>query len=848
VRTSLLLFRPSRLAQLAVTLTVATAVVMTGLGAAKPAASEAATLPAGFQETVAFSGLVSPTSVRFASDGRVFVGERSGVIKVYDSLSDRTPSVFADLRTNVHSFRDRGLTGMALDPAFPVRPFVYVAYTYDAAIGQGAPRWGRPGDTADNCPAEVGATTKGCVVSGRLSKLTAEGDTMAGAEQVLVNDWCQQFPSHSTGDIVFGADGALYMSGGDGASFDWTDSGQVGNPCGDPAGQGGAFRAQDQRIGSDPVNLNGSIIRVDPDTGEALADNPQAGSADLNARRTIATGVRNPFRMATRPGTDEVWFGDVGWADWEEINRITPGGRMTDFGWPCREGAAGAVQAKYSYSQYALCKQWTTGYTNPYYPMYHRASIIAGDKCTNTGASSTTGLAFYNGGNYPALYDNALFFADRSRGCIYAMPKGANGLPDPNKRLVFVQGAASVVDLEIGPNGDLFYVDIEGGTIRRVRYYNGNQPPVAVARATPPNGPAPLVTTLDATGSADPEKGALSYAWDLNGDGAYDDATGATVEHTVSEEGSFPVGLQVTDPQGSISTDTVIVTAGNMPPVPVIDTPAQGATWAVGDDVKFSGHATDLDEGDLPGTSLTWSLTIQHCATLALESCHAHPITEWAGTGAASFDAPDHEYPSHLVLKLTATDADGATASTERALYPRTIKAGATANWAGIRLYMEGALIPVGGVTVIAGSAHTVSAPESQVVGGLTYQFASWSDGGEPTHNIVANGKMPVATYRAVTSIKGSVSAGSIRRGQPVTVNGQLLRGNIAIGAMPVQLYSRPAWSNGAWVLADNLKTAANGTVKLTQTPVKSTEYQLRFTGSGGHLASQSPIVRMSVR
>jgi glucose/arabinose dehydrogenase len=849
VRNSLSLFRPSRLAQLAVAATVAAAVAVTGLGTAKPTVSEAATLPAGFQETVAISGLVNPTSIRFASDGRVFVGERSGMIKVFDSLSDKTPTVFADLRTQVHSFWDRGLTGMALDPAFPVRPFVYVAYTYDAAIGGTAPRWGKPGDTADNCPATIGATKNGCVVSGRLSKLTAEGDTMAGSEQVLIEDWCQQFPSHSTGDIVFGADGALYMSGGDGASFNWTDNGQVGNPCGDPAGDGGAFRAQDQRTPGDPTGLNGSIIRVDPDTGAAMPGNPQAGSADENAARTIATGVRNPYRMTARPGTDEVWFGDVGWADWEEINRITPSASMTDFGWPCREGAvaSGAVGGK-SYGEYAQCKKYTTGYTNPHYPMFHRSAIVAGDGCNNTGSSSTTGLAFYNGGNYPAQYDGALFFADYSRRCIYAMPKGANGLPDPNKRHVFVQAAAYPVDLEIGPNGDLFYVDITGGTIRRVRYYNGNQPPTALAKATPPNGPAPLTTTLDGTGSADPEKGELRYDWDLNSDGAYDDATGATVEHTFTEEGSFPVGLQVTDPQGSIATDTIIVTAGNSPPVPIIDTPKVGATWAVGDSVQFSGHASDADEGTLPGTSLTWSLTIEHCATTNIESCHAHPISEWEGTDTASFDAPDHEYPSHLVLKLTATDADGATSTVERELYPRTVKANARVNWAGLQLRLDGAVMPNGGETVIAGSTHTISAPETQVVGGVTYQFAGWSDGGEATHNIVANGVAPLATYRVTTNMKASVSAGSIKKGQAVTVTGQLLRGNVAVGGLTVQVYSRPSWSNGAWVLAGNLKTAADGKAKLTQKPAKNTEYQFRFTGSGGHLASQSPIVRMSVR
>ena len=78
----------------------------------------------------------------------MFVAEKSGLIKVFDSLSDTTPTVFADLRTNVHNFWDRGLLGLALHPNFPTQPYVYVLYTHDAPIGGTAPRWGRRGRDA----------------------------------------------------------------------------------------------------------------------------------------------------------------------------------------------------------------------------------------------------------------------------------------------------------------------------------------------------------------------------------------------------------------------------------------------------------------------------------------------------------------------------------------------------------------------------------------------------------------------------------------------------------------------------------------------------------------------------
>ena len=140
---------PARSASLLVLALVAATLVF-GLTAS------AATLPSGFQETVVLSGLTEPTAVRFAPDGRVFVIEKGGQVKVFDSLSDPTASVYADLRTKVHSHDDRGLLGLALDPNFPAVPDIYVSYAHDAAIGGTAPRWGTPGANSDPCPTPPG--------------------------------------------------------------------------------------------------------------------------------------------------------------------------------------------------------------------------------------------------------------------------------------------------------------------------------------------------------------------------------------------------------------------------------------------------------------------------------------------------------------------------------------------------------------------------------------------------------------------------------------------------------------------------------------------------------------------
>jgi glucose/arabinose dehydrogenase len=738
--------------------------VTTALVVSSTPVAQGATLPPGFQETIAFSGLTQPTVVRFAADGKVFVAEKRGVIKVFDSLADPTPDVFADLNVNVYNFWDRGLLGMALAPNFPTDPYVYVLYAYDHELGSTAPapRWGTPGAYSDPCPSPPGATTDGCVVSARLSRLQANGNVMTGPEQVLVEDWCQQYPSHSIGTVEFGRDGSLYATGGDGASFNFTDYGQDGsplNPCGDPPGtvgsvlspptaEGGALRSQDLRTTGDPVSLDGSVIRVDPATGNGLPDNPLAASTDPNERRIIAYGQRNPFRFTTRPGTDELWLGDVGWNNWEEINRILdPLGSVENFGWPCYEGEV--RQSGYDGANLSICENLYGApgdETTPYHTYNHSSRVVANETCP-TGSSSIAGLEFAAAPNsYPAKYDGALFFADYSRDCIWAIPLGVDRQPAPGQIETFVASAANPVHLETGPNGDLFYVDFDGGTIRRITYVSTNHAPTAVAQATPTTGSAPLTVAFDGTGSSDPDPGdTLSYAWDLDGDGASDDSTAAQPTFTYTTQGSYTATLRVTDLDGASDTASVTITVGNTAPTATINLPTAGTTWQVGTVVNFSGSATDAQDGALPSSALNWDLVLQHCPS----NCHSHPLQSYAGVASGSFTAPDHDYPSYLELRLTATDSGGLAHTATMRLDPRTVVLTFQTNPGGLELTVNGTSAKTTfSRTVIVGSSNTLIAPTPQTKGRKSYSFQSWSDGGAQTHNIVAPATATTYTAR----------------------------------------------------------------------------------------------------
>jgi glucose/arabinose dehydrogenase len=717
-----------------------------------PPAARAAVVPTGFQDEQVWGGLTNPVNIEFAPDGKVFVGEKGGEIKVFDSIADTTPSAFGTgLAPAVHDFWDRGMLGLAIDPQFPTRPYVYVLYTYDHILGSSSPppQWG------DGCPNPPGATDQGCVVSGRLSRLTADttGTRMvAGSERVLIEDWCQQFPSHSIGDLAFGPDGALYVSGGDGASFNYVDHGQTGNPCGDPMGgagisddEGGALRSQDQRTAGDPVTLDGTVIRIDASTLASLPGGTPALTD--NAGRIIATGMRNPFRITTRPGTSEVWLGDVGWGTWEEINRILPGGAVENFGWPCYEG--NGQQPGYRDANLAICNNLAASQvTAPIHQWLH-GGPLAGTGCVGTG-SAAAGVAFSDpAGNYPAAYDNGLFFADYTRSCIGLIPAGAGGLPDPAQAQTFATGASGIVELEIGPDKNLWWADL-GGTVHRFTFTSGNQAPIARISANPTSGPVPLTVSFDGRESSDPDADdtIASYAWDLNGDGTYGDATGATATHTYTTAGSYNASLRVTDSRGLVSDPaSVTITAGNTPPTAVIDTPAPTRTWTVGDTIGFSGHASDAQDGTLPATRLSWSLILHHCATPT--DCHTHDVQDFPEVASDSFTAPDHEYPAWIELQLTATDSGGLTDTASVRLDPQTVALTFQTSPGGLTLTVNGAPAKTAFTrTVIIGSKNTISAITPQTKGRKVYSFVSWSDGGAQTHDVIAPATATTYTAR----------------------------------------------------------------------------------------------------
>src|SRR5688572_5993540 len=235
----------------------------------------AATLASGFSETLIAGGLRKPTAMAFAPDGRLFVCEQDGALRVIKNGA-LLAAPFASLTVN--SVGERGLLGVAFDPGFESNRFVYVYYT---------------------------ATTPN--VHNRVSRFTAIGDVAQGNETILMDLEPLGATNHNGGAIHFGVDGKLYIAVGE-----------------------NAVSSNSQTL----ANRLGKILRINAD-GSIPADNPFYNQASGVNRSIWALGLRNPFTFAVEPVSGSLHINDVGQSTWEEINLGVAG---ANYGWPATEG------------------------------------------------------------------------------------------------------------------------------------------------------------------------------------------------------------------------------------------------------------------------------------------------------------------------------------------------------------------------------------------------------------------------------------------------------------------------------------------------------------------------------
>jgi len=600
-----------------------------------PALGASILLPT-FADVLVASGFTNPTQMAFSPDGRLFVLEAAGNVRVIKN-GTLLPTPFLTL--NVSTAGERGVLGIAFDPDFDDNQYVYIYYTSP----QGP--------------------------HNRVSRFRASGDVAESGETILVDlPNMISFNNHNGGCLQFGPDGKLYIAVGD-------------------FGSGLYSQSMDYPMGK--------MLRINTD-GSIPTDNPFYGSATGINQAIWMLGLRNPYTFAIQPGTGRMFVDDVGLSSWEEIDEGIRGG---NFGWPETEGPHNDPRFEkpfYTYTHYVGC--------------------------------AVTGGVFYNPSTpaYPSDFVGDYFFTDYCGGWIKTIDPGTKIVTD------FATGIVNPTDLDVGPDGALYYVLHTVGEIHKIIYAATQGPVFSQQPASQIVASGESVTFAVAASGTPP----LTYQWQRNAT----DIPGATAPtYTLDTaritDNAAKFRCRVSDVNGpSLSNEAVLTVVAGSHPTAHITSPGPG-NYSAGKTYNFSGTGVDPDDGPLPGSAFTWEIKFWHDDG----NLHSHPAYGPV-TGAVSFTAsvPDRGEISPNVwyrVYLTVKDAQGLTGKDSMDYHPYTSTITLVTNPPGLQLKVDG--VPVTSpysFKGVVGMKRDIEAVSPQTVNGRTWTFFSWCDGGAALH------------------------------------------------------------------------------------------------------------------
>jgi glucose/arabinose dehydrogenase len=368
--------------------------------------ASAAILPDGFSEFPVTASIASGTRIEFSPDGKLFVLDQAGACEVYEgsgatNWTKLQANFFADTPLNVNTNLGGGLLGIAFDPDYANNRFVYFYYTMEGT----PPR-------------------------NRLERYTANaaGDrALPGSSALLMEFEDLSTASHIGGALRFGPDGKLYVGIGDNLT-----------------------PANSQLI----TNRFGKILRLNPDPNNPIpADNPTsidgiAGTTTGDNRAIWCAGLRNPFSLAFKPGTNEMYINDVGEITWEEIN---VGAQGANYGWSVTEGPFDEASFP--------------NFTHPIVYYHHSDPNLVHPPPGGFTGRAVTGGVFYVTSNhtFPLDYAGDYFFADNVSDWIRRFDAASNTIH------AFAAVTGAPVDLALGPDGALYYLSRSSGRVFRVQ-------------------------------------------------------------------------------------------------------------------------------------------------------------------------------------------------------------------------------------------------------------------------------------------------------------------------------------------------------------------------------------------
>lgn len=640
--------------------------------------------PPGFQALKLYGKLNSPTSMAIAPDGRVFVCQQSGEVRVFknDSLLD-----FAFVTVPTRVYDEEGLSGIALDPDFAKNGFVYLGFT-----GQEEP------------------------YRNNIVRYTAHGDTADPAsERVIIVLDPPRVEYHLGGSLVIGADGCLYIG----------------------TGEGGTKEAV-QRLD----NLFGKVLRINRD-GSIPADNPYVDSATGANRAIWARGFRNPFTAAADAATGRLFFLDVGGDQYEEINEVVKGG---NYGWPASEGmATGADRAPllaYPHGLDTLSGNSVCG--GLFYPAppaeAGRGPAGAGRREVASRESDLFPAAM-RGKFFFADFTNGWINSidPQHPGRMQVFCQNLSAPVDlalaPDGSIYCLQRGRVSMD---GGTGEGW----NHGSLVRIAY-TGNMKPAMAENPEDAFVPAGEgVTFRIAAGGRQP----LTYRWQkaAPGQAGFRDVPGAdgpllTLAAAALRDDGARYRCTVRNTEGTVVSKAarLRVTADRRPEA-LIESPAEGLRYDAGDTLVLKGAGRDPEEGALRPGALTWRVEFHH-------DDHSHPaLPPTRGTYQASYPIPDNVETSDNVfyrVYLRVVDREGLEHTAYRDVRPNKARLEIDSKPEGMSLVLDHKWIaaPFACSTVV-GVKHLLEAvtPQWSESQNRLAHFKSWSGGGNSPRLVIA--------------------------------------------------------------------------------------------------------------
>ena len=502
------------------------------------------------------AGLTQPTSVAWAPDGRMFVVEKEGVLKVV-APGAQTATTVLDIRNEVPlvlGSRAAGAgRGLQLRHQRLRLPVLHVrAAPADAGPGGG--------DDLKLDRVRLGAQNQ---VLERTTILGTESQSTCGLGANDVDCLPSEGLTHSVGSVVSAPDGTLWATHGEGDALE--------------------YRAYDE------ASMAGKLFHIDRN-GNGLPGHPFCPSDNNlthNCTKMWGKGLRQPFRFTMRPNGGLV-LGDVGWREREEINLISAGGRS--YGWPCYEG----TQRTPTYEDSPECAvQYQLPHTPPQYEYLH------------TDTNAVLGGPEYVDDSYPAGYQGSIFYGDYAAGFIKRLT--LNGSGQVTGSVDFATGVP-LVDLELAPSGDLAYVSFGDGVPGRAACPGSSTRPATAHRSRWPAARPPAARRrCPCSSPARARRTPMATRSPTTGTSATGRSPAPPTSHTYSSDGVYTARLTVDDGRGLTDSDTVTIAVDRSAPVANIDSPANESLYRDGDTIQVQGSATDHEEGDLPASAFQWT-------------------------------------------------------------------------------------------------------------------------------------------------------------------------------------------------------------------------------------------------